>query len=297
MLSPHFSFRTLPTDVLHLCSRLFSTVARGTQRWQCPDCTVMVSRRQDLDRHMKIHSKAAENHGVCPDSPVIPLQKSNLDTHRLRHHSGNEEYKCMDATDCTWGASTQDALTRHRRKHQATIPPCGDSISNGTPFEIEPTADPSPSSWLNHVNAPADGTDPSGTFVDSGASPFDGPSRVTPGNEDDYFWTSPETGFQHGNTRYSPEAKQLYPAASAGPSLDDDEIVPIPSLGGNLEEVGISLVPLINSDPFGLIADAMASMNAFNMLVPAEAPTGPYYAHDPDPHASSSWDGPDFGMA
>ncbi len=38
-------------------------------------------------------------------------------------------------------------------------------------------------------------------------------------------------GIQHGNVRYSPEAKQLYPAARTN-SLDDDLLGPDPFLGG-----------------------------------------------------------------
>ncbi|KAK0209180.1 hypothetical protein DFS33DRAFT_1308132 [Desarmillaria ectypa] len=307
MLFPHLSLKTLSTDLLHLCSQFSSTFARGNQRWQGPDCTATASRRQDLNRHTEIHAKAAENYHVCPDCPVILLQKSNLDAHRLRHHSGNEKYKCIDSPDCIWGGSTQEALTKHRRKYHGNIPPYGDSTSNGTPYESEPTADPSPSSWPYDFDTPSNGPNPGETFTNqtiastfiNGVTPFDGPAQVAPRDDEDLFWTSSATGFQHGDPRYSPEAKQLFPAAGAGPL--DDGLGSIPSLRGNMEGFGL---PFINTDPLGLMADAMAGMNAFNRLVPADAPAGPCYEELPidtvmAPHAyprTPSWDGTDLGM-
>ncbi|PBK76250.1 hypothetical protein ARMSODRAFT_1078442, partial [Armillaria solidipes] len=96
MLLPSLSWKTLPTDLRHLYSQFSSTVARRSQRWQCPDCHTSVSCRQDLTKRMKIHGKAAENYRVCPDCPVLLPQTCNLDGHRLRHHSGSEKYKCTE---------------------------------------------------------------------------------------------------------------------------------------------------------------------------------------------------------
>ncbi len=42
-------------------------------------------------------------------------------------------------------------------------------------------------------------------------------------------------GIQHGNVRYSPEAKQLYPAARTN-SLDDDLLGPDPFLYGSMAD-------------------------------------------------------------
>ncbi|KAK0465998.1 uncharacterized protein EV420DRAFT_805677 [Desarmillaria tabescens] len=307
MLFPHISWKTLPADLLHLCSQLSSTVARGNQRWQCPDCATTASGREDLNKHMKIHAKAAENYLVCSDCPVVLLQESNLDGHKLRHHSGNEKYKCKDSPDCIWGGSTQDALTAHRRKYHGKISPYGDSVSNGTSCENEPTVDPLPSSWPYNFDTPANDPTPDEAFMDrstasassNGVTPSDGPTQVTPRDEDNFFWTSPAPGFQHGDLRYSPEAKQLYPAANAGPL--DDGLNSIPPPGRKLEGFGIGTGPFINTDPLRLMTDAMAGMNALNRLVPAEAPVGLCFEElpiDTTSHTfltSSSWDGTDFG--
>ncbi|KAK0466008.1 uncharacterized protein EV420DRAFT_1509285 [Desarmillaria tabescens] len=307
MLFPHISWKTLPADLLHLCSQFSSAVSRGNQRWQCPDCTKTVSGRQDLNKHMKIHAKAAENYLVCSDCPVVLLQEGHLDGHRLRHHSGNEKYKCKDSPDCIWGGSTEDALTAHRRKYHGKISPYRDSVSIGTCCENEPTVDPSPSPWTNDFDTPANSSTHGEMFMDrstasassNGVTPFDGPTQVTPRKEEIFFWTSPAPGFQRGDPRYSPEAKQLYPAASAGPL--DDGLDSISPLGGKLEEFGTGTGPFINTDPLRLMADAMEGMNALNRLVPAEAPAGPRFKELPIDRTfhvfptSSSWNKSEFG--
>ncbi|PBK93658.1 hypothetical protein ARMGADRAFT_1165102 [Armillaria gallica] len=299
MLLPHLSWKTLPADLLHLCTQFSSAVARRNQRWQCPDCHTSVSCHQDLTEHMKIHAKTAENYRVCPDCPVLLPQTCNLDGHRLRHHSGNEKFKCTEDPDCVWGGSTEDGLAHHRRKYHGKVTPNGDGISNTTPYENEPPLNPLPpsASSSRDLNAPVDGTK---TLTDkpivSPAAPIDGQAQDVTRNEDiEYFWTSPGTGFKHGDPCYSPEAKQLFPAASAGPL--DEGLGDIPSLGGALNGVDTGEVPVINTGPLGLMDDAMAAMNTVNMLVSAEAPSGSYHDTAPRAHPrNSSPDGPNYGM-
>ncbi|PBK93666.1 hypothetical protein ARMGADRAFT_1079958 [Armillaria gallica] len=200
--------------------------------------------------------------------------------------SGNEKFKCTEDPDCLWGGSTEDGLAHHRRKyHGGKVARNGDGIPSGTPYESEPTVDPSPSSALSpHDNSLVDGTK---TLTDkpivSPEAPFDGQAQVVTRDEDvEYFWTSPRTGFKHGDPCYSPEAKQLFPAASAGP-LDEGH-GDIPSLGGALNGVDTGQVPFVNTSPLGLMEDAMAAMNAVNMLVPIEAPS-----HHPGTARTLEW--------
>ena len=56
-------------------------------------------------------------------------------------------------------------------------------------------------------------------------------------------------------------------------------------------------VLVVNTGPLGLMDDAMAAMNAVNMLVTAEAPSGSYHDTTPRAHPrNSSPDDPKFGM-
>ncbi|KAK0434802.1 hypothetical protein EV421DRAFT_1276503 [Armillaria borealis] len=209
----------------------------------------------------------------------------------------------MEDPNCVWGGSTEDGLAHHRRKYHGKVAPNGDGISNETPYENESPVNPPPSSASSSsssshdLNVPVDGTK---TLTDksivSPAAPFDGQAQVVARNEDvEFFWTSPGTGFKHGDLCYSPEAKQLFPAASAGPL--DEGLGDIPSLGGALDGVDTGEVPVINTGPLGLMEDAMAAMNAINMLVLAEAPSGSYHGTAPCAHPrNSSPDGPNFGM-
>ncbi len=80
---------------------------------------------------------------------------------------------------------------------------------------------------------------------------MDGQAQVVTRDEDvEYFWTSPGTGFKHGDPCYSPEAKQLFPAASAGPL--DEGLGDIPSLGGALNGVDTGEVTSRSSTPVPL---------------------------------------------
>ncbi len=205
----------------------------------------------------------------------------------------------MEDPDCVWGGSTEDGLAHHRRKYHGKVTPNGDGISNETPYENEPPLNPLPSSASSSrdLNAPVDGTK---TLTDkpivSPVAPIDGQAQDVTRDEDvEYFWTSPGTGFKHGDPCYSPEAKQLFPAASAGPL--DEGLGDIPSLGGALDGVDTGEIPVVNTGPLGLMDDAMAAMNAVNMLVTAEAPSGSYHDTTPRAHPrNSSPDGPNFGM-
>ncbi len=168
--------------------------------------------------------------------------------------SGNEKYKCTEDPDCVWGGSTEDGLAHHRRKYHGKVTPNGDGISNETPYENEPPLNPLPSSASSSrdLNAPVDGTK---TLTDkpivSPEAPIDGQAQdVTRDLDVVYFWTSPRTGFKHGNLSYSPEAKQLFPAASAGPL--DEGLGDIPSLGGALNGVDTGEVTSRSSTPVPL---------------------------------------------
>ncbi|KAK0185120.1 hypothetical protein F5146DRAFT_1071495 [Armillaria mellea] len=294
MLLSHLSFKTLPANLLHFWTRFSSTIARRSKRWECPDCHMNMSCHQDLTEHMKIHAKTAENYRVCPDCPVLLPQACNLDGHRLRHHSGDEKFKCTEDPDCVWGGSTEDGLAHHRRKYHSKAPPSEDGISNKTPSESEPTVEPPPSSasLLQDLNVPADVAK---THTDkpivSPATPFNDQAQVATRDRDGdgdgdvgFFSTSPGTGSKHGDPCYSPGAKQLFHA------VDD-----IPSLGGTLIGMDTGEVALIN-DPLGLMEDAMNAMNAINLFVSGEAPARSYYGTTHHTYARpSSWDGPNFG--
>ncbi|KAK0185130.1 hypothetical protein F5146DRAFT_1228075 [Armillaria mellea] len=239
MLLSHISFKTLPANLLHFWTRFSSTIARRNQRWECSDCHMNMSCHQDLTEHMKIHAKTAENYRVCPDCPVLLPQACNLDGHRLRHHSGNEKFKCTEDPDWVWGGRTEDGLAHHRRKYHGKATPSGDGISSKTPSENEPTVNPPPSSGsLSHdLNAPVDATNIlTDEPIVSPAAPIDGQAHVVTRDEDvEFVWTSPGTGSKHGDPCYSPKAKQLFPAASSGTlheGLDD-----IPSLGDALDGI------------------------------------------------------------
>ncbi|KAK0500993.1 hypothetical protein EDD18DRAFT_1146834 [Armillaria luteobubalina] len=296
MLLPRLSWKTLPTDLLHLCTQFTSTITRKSQRGQGPECHTSVSCSQDLTEHIKANTKTAENYRVCPDCPIL-LQTCNLDGHRLRHHSGNEKFTCTEDPGCLWGGSTKDELAHHRRKYHGKAAPNGDAVSQ-TPYGNEPTDNPPPSlaSSSLDLHPPVDGMKrPTAEPIVSPKALFDGQAQGVTRDEDvGYVWTSSRTGFKHGDPCYSPEAIQLFPADNAGPlheGLDD-----ISSLGGGaLDGADTSEVPVIHADPLALMEEAMAAMNTINMLVSAEAPVRSYYdtAHPTHPKPSS-WDDPNL---
>ncbi|KAK0479711.1 hypothetical protein IW261DRAFT_1593674 [Armillaria novae-zelandiae] len=297
MFLSHLSWKTLSADLLHLCTQFSPTISRRSQRWQCPECHTNASCHRDLAEHMKIHAKTAENYRVCPDCPVLLPQTCNLDDHRHRHHSGNEKYKCTEDPDCVWGGSTEDGLAHHRRKYHGKAAPNGDGIFNATPYESEPTVNPPPllASSSDDLNSPVDATKKltAGPFVSREAP--DGQAQVVTRDEDvGFLLTSPGTSSKQDDPCYSPEAKQLIHASS--PGVFDGDLDEIPSLGGALDGFDIE-VAHIKVGPLGLMDDAMAAMNAINLLVSAEAPTGSYYGMAPRAHPrNSSPDGPNFGM-
>ncbi|KAK0209186.1 hypothetical protein DFS33DRAFT_515045 [Desarmillaria ectypa] len=124
------------------------------------------------------------------------------------------------------------------------------------------------------------------SFTNEGTG-FDRPvTPWAPRTEGNFLWTSPATGFQHGNMRYSPEAKQLYPAASAG-SLLDDGLGSVPFLEGYPtpgDDDFIGAVPYSdvgNAGSFGSMTDAMENTITFDAPAPAHAPFGYQYARLP----------------
>ncbi|KAK0479751.1 hypothetical protein IW261DRAFT_1478946 [Armillaria novae-zelandiae] len=282
MLLPRLSWKTLPVDFLHLCTQFSSTVARKSG--QCPECHTSVSCHQDLAEHTKTHTKTAENYRVCPDCPVL-LQTCNLDGHRLRHHSGNEKFKCTEDPGCVWGGSTKDRLTHHRRKYHGKAVPNGDGIPNETPYESEPTVNRplSLASSSRDIDPPVDGTKTlMAKPIVCPEAPFDGQAQVVTRDDDvESFWSSFGAGFKHGNPCYPPKAKQLFPAASAGPL--DEGLENVLSIRGALDGVDTGEVPGIYTDPLALMEEAMAAMNAINLLVSAEAPARSYYDAGPRP--------------
>ncbi|KAK0501001.1 hypothetical protein EDD18DRAFT_1146885 [Armillaria luteobubalina] len=277
MFLSHLSWKTLPANLLHLCTRFSSTIARRGQRWECSECHTGASRHEDLTEHMKIHAKTAENHRVCPDCPVLLPQTCDLDGHRLRHHSGDEKFKCTEDPDCLWGGSTEDGLAHHRRKYHGKAAPNGDGISSATPYESEPTDNPPPSLELSSrdLNPPVDGTKTltAQTIVFPEAP--DGQAQVVTMDEDVRLpLASPGTGSKQDNPYYSSRARLLSSASSTGLDKDLDNI---PSLGGRLDGVDTSEIALLKTGPLGLMDDAMAAMNTINLLVSAQAPAGSHH--------------------
>ncbi|KAK0466004.1 uncharacterized protein EV420DRAFT_1636574 [Desarmillaria tabescens] len=294
---PPFS-GNLPTHHLLPCLQLPFAMVRGNKQIQCPDCTTMVSHQKDLKRHMILHAKLQRWY-ACPDCPVRLLQKSNLETHRAKHHTGNEKYKCTDSRNCTWGGISQGVLTKHRRKYHGNVPPSGDivqPIPDGSSYERETTAESSGSSSSYDFEAPTGGgLNPGETFMDrfiASSFPNEGAgfnrpmTPQAPETERNILWTSPTTGFQHGNVCYSPEAKQLYPAASTG-SLLDDGLDFIPFLEGHPTPGDDGLIDAVpypdagNAGSLGSTPDAMGNTITFNAPAPAHAPFGYQYTLPP----------------
>ncbi len=266
MLLPHLSWKTLPADLLHVCTQFSSTITRRSQRWQCPDCHTSVSSRQDLTKHMKIHGKAAEKSAACilllhaclslrqlsrlSDCPVLLPQTCNLDGHRLRHQCVHYSILSCSESDTVFSALVTKSSNawRIRTAFGAGVlrtgsPTIGENTTarlhltkmafpTRTPYEGEPPVDPPPSSASSSrdLNAPSRWHENAhGQIYRSPGGPNRGQAQVVTRDEDvEYFWTSPGTGFKHGDPCYSPEAKQLFPAASAGPL--DEGLGDIPSL-------------------------------------------------------------------
>ncbi|KAK0434804.1 hypothetical protein EV421DRAFT_2022822 [Armillaria borealis] len=188
------------------------------------------------------------------------------------------EAKITLATKSTsGGGSTAGVFTAHLRKFHGDVPPSSGAIMQPVPensaYERETTVESSASSWSNCFEVPTnDVPNPGETFMDklvassfsNKGARFDQPmSPLAPTTKGNFIWTSPATGFQHGNVRYSPEAKQLYPAASTN-FLDD-----VSASIRSWEVVEYS---------YGSMTDTTGRMIMFDTPTLADAPWGYQYA-------------------
>ncbi|KAK0224707.1 hypothetical protein EDD85DRAFT_1027812 [Armillaria nabsnona] len=205
--------------------------------------------------------------------------------------TGNEKHRCT-ASSCSWGGSTAGVLTAHLRKFHGDVPPSSGAIMQPIPqnsaYKRETIVDSSASSWSYDFGAPTnDDPNPGETFLDklvassfsNKGTRFDQPMySLAPTTKEIFIWTSPATGFQHGNVRYSPEAKQLYPAASTN-SLDDGLGLD-PFLGGYgmLNDDDLSYSDDGTIDSYGSMTDTAGRMIMFDTPTLADARWGYQYA-------------------
>ncbi len=172
------------------------------------------------------------------------------------------------------------------------MPPSSGAIMQPIPensaYERESTVESSASSWSYDFEAPtSDDPNPGETFMDklvtssfsNKGTRIDQPMYpLAPITREIFIWTSPATGFQHGNVRYSPEAKQLYPAASTN-SLDDGLGLD-PFLRGYemLNNDDLSYSDDGTLDSYGSMMDMTGRMIMFDTPTLADAPWGYQYA-------------------
>ncbi len=187
------------------------------------------------------------------------------------------------------GAVAQQASSLHALEIHDDVPPSSGAIMQPIPqnsgaYKRETIVDSSASSWSYDFGAPtSDDPNPGETFLDklvassfsNKGTRFDQPMYpLAPTTKEIFIWTSPATGFQHGNVRYSPEAKQLYPAASTN-SLDDGLGLD-PFLGGYgmLNDDDLSYSDDGTIDSYGSMTDTTGRMIMFDTPTLADAPWG-----------------------
>ncbi|KAG2122923.1 hypothetical protein DEU56DRAFT_760201 [Suillus clintonianus] len=83
---------------------------------QCPSCSKIISRKEDLPRHLETHAQNKEDlmHPCThPGCKFKTLQKSNLQTHQ-RIHTQIRSQTCPEH-GCEFSSTDPGSLTRHRK--------------------------------------------------------------------------------------------------------------------------------------------------------------------------------------
>ncbi|KAG6376577.1 hypothetical protein JVT61DRAFT_1555 [Boletus reticuloceps] len=95
---------------------------RASDPVQCPTCGKTISRKADLDRHMKTHSENEEDRHYCPveGCKFSAVQESGLKTHMNRHERRRPS-KCP-VENCPFDTPDPSSLTRHRIEQHAYVP-------------------------------------------------------------------------------------------------------------------------------------------------------------------------------
>ncbi|KAJ4474985.1 hypothetical protein J3R30DRAFT_3406152 [Lentinula aciculospora] len=109
--------------------RVAANSSDGSNR-ECPECHVILARRGDLSRHLRIHLDPATKDLLSYKCPYdgcnfANLQKSNVNTHlrTQRNDSTNEKsIVCPDFDICGFATSDPATLTRHRKRRHDYIP-------------------------------------------------------------------------------------------------------------------------------------------------------------------------------
>ncbi|KAG7088516.1 hypothetical protein E1B28_012500 [Marasmius oreades] len=90
---------------------------------KCPICLKLISRKNDLNRHLLTHNKDKSTYPYrCPypNCEFRSLQESNLKTH-YKIHTGVKDKKCSHA-ECLFATSDPGSLTRHRKRKHDYVP-------------------------------------------------------------------------------------------------------------------------------------------------------------------------------
>ncbi|KAL0580999.1 hypothetical protein V5O48_000993 [Marasmius crinis-equi] len=89
----------------------------------CPICSSVISRKNDLNRHMQTHNKDKSTYPFAcsyPDCEFRSLQVSNYKTH-MKTHTGVKDQICT-YPQCTFRTSDPGSLTRHRKRKHKYVP-------------------------------------------------------------------------------------------------------------------------------------------------------------------------------
>ncbi|CDK13488.1 C2H2-type domain-containing protein [Caenorhabditis elegans] len=84
---------------------------------ECPQCLKVLTRKNDLDRHMRIHAGARDF--KCPTCSMSFRVKSTLTTHMQTHSDAPPQYQC---TVCDKSFYEKKTLVVHMRIHTGEMP-------------------------------------------------------------------------------------------------------------------------------------------------------------------------------
>ncbi|KAK0192789.1 hypothetical protein F5146DRAFT_518964 [Armillaria mellea] len=275
-------------------------------RCPVPGCKTPISRRADILRHSKTHTKAKNDFLYCCGCPYRAIQQGNLEIHIKNHHTGKERYRCKDPSGCDFGANSKGAISNHRGKHHKQVSPSTlDVIMNPTEpvYERASTVESSDSSLSYTSASPAttleenllEGYSLSHSSLRSpsplniGPGPFitSVPSQAVATGMEQFRCAPVEISLQHGDERVFPEPKVLHPATYMCSALDiqSDDVLPqggCSQLGvnGSLGTISTSRVGAMYS--YGSVTDVTATSSVFDVPIPVRAPGSPLrYQQDP----------------